>query len=133
MARNQEQFQLSMRPQQSERQPTHNIPSGNSHELSTANKGEIISLTSKMMASHSNEQKNELKLSLQARMDPELWQEHVLKGQDLLYLYYRNEAVKQLLAERMESLREAELQLQEAMRKMAKRRKALKDLNNYTV
>jgi hypothetical protein len=60
------------------------------------------------MTQASEEQKNELRASLQARMEPQIFQKYISQGQDPLFLYYRNQALNRLRAEKQARLAQAQ-------------------------
>jgi hypothetical protein len=102
MPQNQQQFQMSMQQQQ-QPQPPQNIlgrQTNAQRNLSQEDNAFVINLTSRLMTQASEEQKNELRASLQARMEPQIFQKYISQGQDPLFLYYRNQALNQLRAKK---------------------------------
>jgi hypothetical protein len=110
MPQNQQQFQMSMQQQQ-QPQPPQNIPGRQTNaqpNLSQEDNALVINLTSRLMTQASEEQKNELRASLQARMEPQIFQKYISQGQDPLFLYYRNQALNRLRAEKQARLAQAQ-------------------------
>jgi hypothetical protein len=97
--------------QQQQRQLPQNSPSRRPNSplnLSPEDNALIINLTSRLMAQASDEQKNELRASLQARMEPKIFQKYISQGNDPLFLYYRNQALNRLRAEKQARLAQAQ-------------------------
>jgi hypothetical protein len=110
MPQNQQQFQISMQQQQ-QPQPPQNIPGRQPNaqqNLSQEDNALVINLTSRLMTQASEEQKNELRASLQARMEPQIFQKYISQGQDPLFLYYRNQALNRLRVEKQARLAQAQ-------------------------
>jgi hypothetical protein len=68
----------------------------------------VINLASRLMNQASEEQKKQPRTSLQARMEPEIFQKYISQGQDLLFLYFRNQALNRLRAQKKEKARLAQ-------------------------
>jgi hypothetical protein len=99
-------YQMAMQQQQPP-PPLQNISSKQANplpNLSQEDNALVVYLTNMLMAQSSDEQKTELRASLQARMIPEIYQKYISQGQDPLFLYFRNQALNRLRAEKQARL-----------------------------
>lgn len=119
MAQNQQQqFQLSMQQPQPPPQQPQNVPGRPQHgqqQLSPADAAMVQELTNRYMAASTPEEKQQQRLTLQSRMDPQTFQRYQAQGVDPLILYYRQVALNRIRQERQTRMAQAQQQAQMAM------------------
>lgn len=104
MTPNQQQFQMTMQqPQQPQPPPQQNVPGRPQNaqmNMSPQDSAIVMDLAHRMMAAASSEEKNNLRGQIQQRLDAAIIQKYQASGSDPLILYYRNQAVNRIRAER---------------------------------
>ena len=124
MSQAQPQFQIPMQQQQSQQsqqQPQPgmgNRPQG-AQALTPAEQSMVLEMTNRYMAAASEEDKNNIRMNMQGRMDPATLLRYQSQGIDPLLLYYRNQVVSRL---RQEKLRQQQLANQQSGQGMAANR-----------
>ena len=97
-------------------QPQQNVPGqqpNDPQQLSAEDSALVIDLTNRLMAQASEEEKNDMRASLKAPMDPQQWAKYEAQGLDPLYLYYRNQAMHRLRQEKQSRIAQAQAQPQQ--------------------
>jgi hypothetical protein len=112
MPENQQQSQLEPQQQQQQQQLSsqdspsrQTIPQAN---LSEEDNALGINLARRLMAQLSDNQKNELRTSLQVNMEPEIYQKYISQEEDPLFLYYRYRSLALLRDKKQRRLAEAQ-------------------------
>jgi hypothetical protein len=106
----QQQFQLSMQQNQ-QSQAQQNAPGRQptgQQQMSAQENALVIDLTNRLLSQASEEEKNTTRATLQSRMDPQQFQKYQAQGLDPLVLYYRNQAMHRLRAEKQTRLAQAQ-------------------------
>lgn len=112
MAQTQQQFQMPMQQQpqqQQQQQPQpgiNNRTQGGQAQMTPQEQAMVVELTNRLMAAASDEDKNNIRINMQGRMDQATLMRYQTQGVDPLVLYYRNQAVGRL---RVEKQRHAQL------------------------
>jgi hypothetical protein len=98
----QQQFQMSMQQNQ-QSQGQQNVPGrqpNNQQQMSPQDNVLVMDLTNRLMNQATEEEKNNLRTSMQGRMDPQQFQKYQSQGIDPVFLYYRNQAMNRLKQEK---------------------------------
>ncbi|KUJ20910.1 uncharacterized protein LY89DRAFT_418839 [Mollisia scopiformis] len=112
MAQNQQQ-QFANAMQQGQPQQNHQgrVPNGGQPQLSQQDNALVMDLTNRLAAQASEEEKANLRVSLQQRMEPQQFARYQSQGIDPVLLYFRNQAVNRLRQEKQVRLAQAQQQL----------------------
>ena len=108
MSQAQPQFQMTMQQQQSQQQQPqpamNNRPQGAQAQFTPAEQAMILEMTNRYMAAASGEEKNNIRMNMQGRMDQATLLRYQAQGIDPLVLYYRNQVVSRLRQEKQRQL-----------------------------
>lgn len=108
MSQAQPQFQIPMQQQQSQQQQPqpamNNRPQGAQTQFTPAEQAMILEMTNRYMAAASEEDKNNIRMNMQGRMDQATLLRYQAQGIDPLVLYYRNQVVSRLRQEKQRQL-----------------------------
>ncbi|CZS93375.1 hypothetical protein WAI453_000975 [Rhynchosporium graminicola] len=107
MAQNQQQFVPMPQQQNLVGRPN------NGQQLTQQDNAVVNELTSRLMAQANEDDKNNLRVSLQQRMDPAQLTKYQAQGVDPVFIYYRNQAIMRLRNERGRSMQQAQAQQQQ--------------------
>jgi hypothetical protein len=89
--------------QNQQSQGQQNVPGrqpNNQQQMSPQDNVLVMDLTNRLMNQATEEEKNNLRTSMQGRMDPQQFQKYQSQGIDPVFLYYRNQAMNRLKQEK---------------------------------
>lgn len=107
-----QQFQISMQQQQAQQhqqqqqvqqQQPQNVSGRSQNQqpsMSAADAAIVNELTNRLMASSSPEEKAQIRMNMQNRMDPVTVQKYQTQGLDPIILFYRNQAIQRLRSDK---------------------------------
>jgi len=112
----QQQFQMSMQ-QQGQQNPQNGLgrPQNNGQQPGQQQSQQdamVNQLGHKLMAQATEQERNQVRLNLQSRMDAAILQGYAAKGIDPLFLYYRNQALQRIGAQRRQQQQQQQQQQQ---------------------
>jgi hypothetical protein len=109
----QQQFQMHMQQPQSQ-QPQQNIQGRpqnvQPNSMSAQDSALLAEWTNRLMAQASVEEKNNIRNTLQGRIEPAQLQRYQAQGFDVAILYFRNQALNKLRAEKQQRMAQAQAQ-----------------------
>lgn len=114
MAQNQhQQFQLSMQQQQQQQsQNAAGRPPNSQASLTTADNVIVNELTNRLMGACSQEEKAQIRVNMQNRMDPQTFQKYQQQGMDPVMMFFRQQAMQKFRADKATRIAQAQAQAQ---------------------
>ncbi|KAF4625361.1 hypothetical protein G7Y89_g12805 [Cudoniella acicularis] len=94
-----QQFQMPIQQSQQQQQANHQA-GGQQPQLSPSDQAIVMELANRLMAQATNEEKNAIRTNLRSRMNPQQLNQYQVAGQDPLIVYYRNQALSRLRADK---------------------------------
>ncbi|TVY57675.1 hypothetical protein LCER1_G004184 [Lachnellula cervina] len=98
----QQQFQIPMQ------QPQQPQPQQNAPPMSQQDNAILMELANRLMNQAPNEEKNQVRATLNKRLDTQQLSMYAQRGQDPLIVYYRNQALNRLRAEKTQRMAQAQ-------------------------